>query len=113
MILFKRSADLQHWLADRKDERKKTGFVPTMGALHEGHLHLIESCRSFADFCICSIFVNPAQFNDPGDFEKYPINIEKDIEMLTKAGTDVVFLPSVQEIYPQGERGLETYDLGE
>ena len=64
------------------------------------------------DLTICSIFVNPAQFNDPKDFEKYPVSIEKDIEMLHEAGTDVLFLPSVEEIYPQGKTGLETYDLG-
>lgn len=113
MILFKKSSDLRHWLKSQKEGGRKTGFVPTMGALHEGHMHLVASCRSLADLCICSIFVNPAQFNDPKDFEKYPVSLEKDIEMLTKAGTDVLFLPAVPEIYPQGETGLEKYDLGE
>ena len=112
MILFKRSADLQRWVSEQKKEERKIGFVPTMGALHDGHLNLIETCRSLADLCICSIFVNPAQFNDPKDFAKYPVSMEKDIEMLTKAGTDVLFLPTVQEIYPQGAIGLEIYDLG-
>src|SRR5450432_1965348 len=112
MILFKRSEDLRLWVSKQKSQGKITGFVPTMGALHEGHIHLIQTCRSTADLAICSIFVNPAQFNDPKDFEKYPVSIEKDIEMLTKAGTDVVFLPSVKEIYPKGQTGLETYDLG-
>jgi pantoate--beta-alanine ligase len=112
MILFKRSADLRRRLYNQQQEGKKIGFVPTMGALHEGHMHLIQTCRSIADLSLCSIFVNPAQFNDPRDFEKYPVSLEKDIEMLTKAGTDLVFLPSVQEIYPEGETGLETYDLG-
>ncbi len=65
-----------------------------------------------ADQTICSIFVNPAQFNDPKDFEKYPVSIENDIHMLHHAGTDVLFLPSVVEIYPQGQTALETYDLG-
>jgi pantoate--beta-alanine ligase len=113
MILFKMSADLQRWLKSQKEGGRKTGFVPTMGALHEGHMRLVEACRSIADLCISSIFVNPAQFNDPKDFENYPVSIEKDIEMLTKAGTDVLFLPSVTEIYPRGESGLEKYDLGE
>jgi pantoate--beta-alanine ligase len=112
MILFKRSDDLRNWLADQNNKGGKAGFVPTMGALHEGHIGLIEACRSHSDRCICSIFVNPAQFNDPDDFKKYPISIENDIEMLAKAGTDVVFIPSVDEIYPQGDTGLETYDLG-
>src|SRR5450432_648310 len=112
MILFKRLEDLRHWVLLQKNRGKITGFVPTMGALHEGHINLIAACRSVADLSICSIFVNPVQFNDPKDFEKYPVSIEKDIEMLTKAGTDVVFLPSVKEIYPKGQTGLETYDLG-
>jgi pantoate--beta-alanine ligase len=112
MILFKRLADLQNWLNIHRAGGKKTGFVPTMGALHEGHMRLIESCRSVADLSICSIFVNPAQFNDPMDFEKYPVSLEKDIEMLAKAGTDLLFLPTVREIYPAGNKGLETYDLG-
>jgi pantoate--beta-alanine ligase len=112
MILFKKSGDLHRWLTDKKNKRRKTGFVPTMGALHEGHLRLIETCRPQTDLTICSIFVNPAQFNDRSDFEKYPVSLEKDIEMLERAGTDLVFIPSVNEIYPQGDTGLETYDLG-
>ncbi len=112
MILFKRSADLQQWVSEQKNKGRITGFVPTMGALHEGHIELIKACRSMVDLTICSIFVNPVQFNDPKDFEKYPVSIEKDIQMLHQAGTDVLFLPSVEEVYPQGKTGLETYDLG-
>jgi pantoate--beta-alanine ligase len=113
MILFKRSADLRQWVSEQKNKGRITGFVPTMGALHEGHIELIKACRSMVDLTICSIFVNPVQFNDPKDFEKYPVSIEKDIQMLHQAGTDAVFLPSVEEIYPQGKTGLETYDLGQ
>jgi pantoate--beta-alanine ligase len=98
-------------LDNQTEQGKKTGFVPTMGALHEGHLQLISTSQKVADLCICSIFVNPAQFNDPKDFEKYPVSTEKDIEMLTRAGTDVLFLPDTAEIYPNGNTGLETYDL--
>ncbi len=112
MILFKRSEDLLQWVQEQKNTGQITGFVPTMGALHEGHMQLIKACRSTVDQTICSIFVNPVQFNDPKDFEKYPVSIEKDIHMLHEAGTDVLFLPSVKEIYPQGQTGLETYDLG-
>ncbi len=112
MILFKRSEDLRQWVLEQKNTGQITGFVPTMGALHEGHIELIKACRSMVDQTICSIFVNPAQFNDPKDFEKYPVSIEKDTKMLHEAGTDVLFLPSVEEIYPQGKTGLETYDLG-
>jgi pantoate--beta-alanine ligase len=112
MILFKQSADLVQWLGSKRAAGKTTAFVPTMGALHQGHIHLIETGRSEADLSICSIFVNPSQFNDPKDFEKYPVSLEKDIELLLKAGTDLLFLPSVEEIYPGGLGGLETYDLG-
>lgn len=112
MILFKKSEDLRKWLAGQNNKGGKTGFVPTMGALHEGHISLIEACRSQTDLCICSIFVNPAQFNDRNDFEKYPVSLEMDIEMLAKAGTDLVFIPSEHEIYPKGDIGLETYKLG-
>lgn len=61
---------------------------------------------------VCSIFVNPTQFNDPKDFQKYPITLEKDIALLEQAGTDVLFLPEVEEVYPEGTSGLEHYDLG-
>jgi pantoate--beta-alanine ligase len=112
MILFKKSADLQKWLDQQRSLGKKTGFIPTMGALHEGHLTLVEASRKKSDISVCSIFVNPSQFNDPKDFEKYPKSTEKDIDLLTRAGTDVLFLPSVREIYPIGDKGLEIYDLG-
>jgi len=112
MILFKKSADLRNWLDNHRKGNKTTGFVPTMGALHAGHIQLIKSSQSITDLTICSIFVNPAQFNDLKDFEKYPVSLEKDIEMLELTGTDVLFLPAVQEIYPPGNGNLETYDLG-
>ena len=112
MILFKRSLDLQNWLSGQIAKGKTTGFVPTMGALHAGHIQLIETCRTISDRCICSIFINPAQFNDPLDFEKYPVSTEKDIEMLERAGTDILFLPSVAEMYPGESKYFEKYDLG-
>ena len=112
MILFKKSEDLLNWLDIQKKEGRTTGFVPTMGALHDGHMRLIQACRAVTSLCVSSIFVNPAQFNDPRDFEKYPVSLEKDIDMLTRAGNDTLFLPSVSEVYRQGSTGLETYDLG-
>jgi len=112
MILFKRSEDLRQWLKIRQSKGITTGFVPTMGALHEGHIRLVEACRAETGLCVCSIFVNPAQFNDPKDFEKYPVSLEKDIEMLHQSGADVLFLPAVSDIYPEGDQHLETYDLG-
>jgi pantoate--beta-alanine ligase len=83
-----------------------------MGALHAGHISLIDISKKACDITVCSIFVNPTQFNDPGDYQKYPITIEKDISLLEAAGVDALFLPEVHEMYPDGTAGLETYDLG-
>jgi pantoate--beta-alanine ligase len=112
MILFKKVTDLQQYLTEKKEHGETIGFAPTMGALHEGHLSLIESSRENNSITVCSIFVNPAQFNDPKDFEKYPITIEKDIQLLEFAGASVLFLPPVSEIYPNGIPGNQHYDLG-
>jgi pantoate--beta-alanine ligase len=112
MIIFKKKTDLEAYLLLQKQKEKKNGFVPTMGALHAGHLSLIESSRKDNSKTICSIFINPAQFNDPKDFEKYPITIEKDIYMLESAGCDLLFLPSADEIYPGGIEAKQHYSLG-
>jgi len=112
MILFKRAGDLTRWLQTQREAGHRTGFVPTMGALHEGHISLITISKRTTALTVCSIFVNPTQFNDPADFRKYPITIEKDITLLEKAGTDVLFLPDVSELYPAGTKDLEHYDLG-
>jgi len=87
--------------------------VPTMGALHQGHLSLIAAAKENTDLVVCSIFVNPTQFNDPADFEKYPVTIDQDITLLTAAGNDVLFLPSVQEMYPNGLAPERHYDFGQ
>src|SRR5690242_6983731 len=112
MIVFKKAADLSRHISLLKEENKTIGFVPTMGALHRGHLSLIEASKDQCDVTVCSIFVNPTQFNDPKDFEKYPITIEQDIKLLTQKDTDILFLPSVDEIYPDGVHHLAIYDLG-
>jgi len=112
MIITSKSADLTDQLKLYRANYKRIGFVPTMGALHQGHLSLINASKAGSDVTICSIFVNPAQFNDPKDFEKYPNTIDKDLQFLESAGTDIVFLPTVHEIYPAGIRNLEHYDLG-
>lgn len=93
-------------------EGKTIGFAPTMGALHEGHISLIQASRDATDLTVCSIFVNPAQFNDPKDYEKYPVTIEKDVAFLEQTGTDILFLPAVAEMYPSGLGDLEHYELG-
>ncbi|MFT3823607.1 MAG: pantoate--beta-alanine ligase [Chitinophagaceae bacterium] len=112
MIIFKEAAALASYLQNPENQQKTVGFVPTMGALHQGHLALIAQAHSQTDIVICSIFVNPTQFNDPADYQKYPNTIPKDVEQLTEAGTQVLFLPSVQEMYPAGTAQLEHYDLG-
>ncbi len=112
MILFKRSRDLIGYLDEQRSKGKQVGFIPTMGALHPGHISLIDISKKTVSLTVCSIFVNPAQFNDPKDFQKYPITIEKDIYLLEKAGTDVLFLPGTTEMYPEGTGSLEHYDLG-
>jgi pantoate--beta-alanine ligase len=112
MILFKRAGDLTRWLDQQRLSGKSIGFVPTLGALHAGHISLITISKRSAGVTVCSIFINPTQFNDPRDFQKYPITLEKDIALLERSGTDVLFLPDVDEVYPGGTSGLEHYNLG-
>jgi pantoate--beta-alanine ligase len=112
MIIFKYAADLKRYIQQQKNAGKQIGFVPTMGALHNGHIALIERAGQDSDITVCSIFVNPTQFNNPGDYQHYPNTIEKDILQLEKAGTNALFLPSIQEMYPNGTTGLEHYELG-
>jgi len=114
MILFKKGNDLRKWLDTQRTPGKTIGFVPTMGALHDGHLSLVRRSREQAAITVCSIFINPTQFNDAGDLAKYPVTIEKDIDMLEEAGCDVLFLPSIAEMYPEGIEAAKKnrYDLG-
>lgn len=112
MIIYKRAGDLVKSLEKHRAAGRSIGFVPTMGALHEGHISLIAISKRLTSLTVCSIFVNPTQFNDPGDFQKYPVTLERDIPMLEKAGVDILFLPEVAEMYPNGTKQLETYDLG-
>ncbi len=92
-------------------KQKTIGFVPTMGALHRGHIALVEAARAQCDEVVCSIFVNPIQFNNPLDLQKYPRTEESDLKMLADAGCDFVFMPSVEEMYP--EPATETFDFGQ
>lgn len=83
---------------------KRIGFVPTMGYLHEGHLSLVRESRSRADVCVMSIFVNPAQFGPDEDFERYPRDLDGDASLAEKAHVDILFVPTVDEMYPKGFR---------
>jgi pantoate--beta-alanine ligase len=111
MILIKDILTLQNHLLSYKNAAKTIGFVPTMGALHDGHISLVQKAISENDVMVSSIFVNPTQFNNPTDFQKYPITIDSDIEKLEKAGCGILFLPSVKEMYPANEK-KEHYELG-
>ncbi len=113
MIIFKESAALVKYLATQKDKGQIVGFVPTMGALHNGHTSLIALSKKNTDITVCSIFINPTQFNNPEDFKKYPITLGSDIVQLEKAGCDVLFIPPVTEIYPKGFQNPIKYNLGE
>lgn len=100
MIVIKSPVDLEKILLKPRQENKKIGFVATMGVLHNGHISLIKRSKHENDTTVCSIFINPKQFNDPKDLEKYPRPIENDLRLLTEEGTDIIFLPDYNEIYP-------------
>lgn len=100
MLIFKKVSDLQTWLNGKRAAGHLVGFVPTMGALHEGHLELVRMSKSDGCLSVASIFVNPTQFNDPKDLEKYPRMPEKDAALLISAGCDALFMPPVDEVYP-------------
>jgi pantoate--beta-alanine ligase len=99
VILFQRSADLRNYLAQFKGKNMQIGFVPTMGALHAGHLSLLKMAKEKCDIVVCSIFVNPTQFNLVSDLETYPRPIDNDIRLLVHNQCDILFNPNVDEIY--------------
>lgn len=94
--------ELEEQLQPLREKGYKLGFVPTMGALHDGHISLIKQAKTECDYVIVSIFVNPTQFNNPRDLEQYPRTESEDIALLEQNGCDFVFLPSVSEMYPAG-----------
>ncbi|MBC6113048.1 pantoate--beta-alanine ligase [Pedobacter fastidiosus] len=103
MEIFKTKTALKAFIEPLKASGLKIALVPTMGALHNGHISLIKLAQQNADIIICSIFVNPTQFTDPKDLEKYPRPIEHDLAMLEEAGCNGVFMPDVKEMYPEKE----------
>ena len=112
MFIFKRASQLREWITDSKASGRTTGFIPTMGALHAGHLSLVNRSKKETDATIVSIFVNPKQFNDQEDLRKYPRPIEHDLRMLYESGVDVLFLPEVEDIYPSGDTNKIDFDPG-
>lgn len=111
MHLCQTVAELQRLLDEHRRAGKTIGFVPTMGALHAGHLSLVQAAKSDCDVAVVSIFVNPTQFNDPKDLERYPRMPEQDAALLRTAGCDALFMPPVEEVYPPGQDLRVTLDF--
>lgn len=110
MEIFKEIQPLKTFLKDKRAQGSLIGLVPTMGALHKGHVSLIQASRKQNQVTVCSIYINPTQFNNSNDLLKYPRTIEKDLEMLENAGCDAVFCPENTEMYP--EKSILTMDFG-
>ncbi len=110
MKVFKTIDSIHQFVLEAKGTGKKVGFVPTMGALHQGHISLVNAARRDNDIVIVSIFVNPIQFNNPQDLDKYPRTLDTDSLLLEQASCDAIFYPSVEEMYP--ERVTKKYDFG-
>lgn len=101
MITYSTVAEIQDAIQDAQKNGKKVGFVPTLGALHNGHMSLIRLARDENDIVVCSIFVNPTQFNEKSDLDKYPRTLDADSKMLEQEHCDILFTPSIDEVYPE------------
>ena len=110
MIIIQEIKELRATLAAERALGKSIGFVPTMGALHDGHISLVSRCKKENEVCVVSIFVNPTQFNDKNDFKMYPRTLDKDCAWLESAGCDYVFIPSENEMYPESDTRI--FNLG-
>lgn len=110
MKVVRTAAELNEEVAKQRRTGQTIGFVPTMGALHVGHISLVNKCLNDGCYTICSIFVNPTQFNDKNDLKNYPRMPEKDLALLEERGVHLVFMPSVEEIYPEPDARI--FDFG-
>ncbi|MEZ3520552.1 MAG: pantoate--beta-alanine ligase [Muribaculaceae bacterium] len=110
MEIIKTTAGLSTRLSEAREAGKSIGLVPTMGALHAGHLSLVERARRENDIVVVSVFVNPTQFNNPDDLRTYPRTVDADCRLLSEAGVDYAFVPSVDEIYPEPD--TRVFNLG-
>ena len=111
MRVFRLQSALREFLDKKRTDGRTIGFVPTMGALHAGHGSLIALSKRTCDVTVCSVFVNPTQFNDPKDLEKYPRDEAADTAFLEKHGCDALYVPDVKDVYPDGADALVDYDL--
>jgi pantoate--beta-alanine ligase len=111
MQVYKTTESLRTGLSLHRNKNTSIGFVPTMGALHEGHLSLVRTCLNSDNITVVSIYVNPTQFNDPNDLKNYPRNIESDLALLRSVDCHVVFVPDDQEMYPEPD--TRTFDFDE
>lgn len=110
--LFTNKSELKEFLEEGSARSHSKGFVPTMGALHSGHMSLLRKCRQDNDITVVSIFINPTQFNDKKDLAAYPVTTEADLKMLEAEHCDVVFIPGRSEMYPEGESTFKHLDFG-
>ncbi len=106
MQIIREAAAMQQYIEERRRAGRTIGLVPTMGALHDGHLSLLRRCRADSDVAVMTLFVNPKQFDRPDDLARYPRDLDRDADLARAAGTDVIFQPAVEEMYP---RGYATY----
>lgn len=112
MIIIRTVSELEQYVGRERNNGRSIGLVPTMGALHAGHLSLVERAVKENDDVIVSVFVNPTQFNNPTDLATYPRTEEEDCRLLARAGVSVAFVPAVEEIYPSGAKQEKEFDLG-
>ena len=110
MLIFRQIIEVKLFLAELQQQKRTIGFVPTMGALHQGHISLIEVSKQQCDVTVCSIFVNPTQFNNSEDLTRYPRTPEVDIQLLKDSGCDVLYMPDVNDIYPEPD--TRQFDFG-
>lgn len=108
MQIFRNPREMQAAIQTMHREGQKVALVPTMGFIHQGHIEVVRVARQNADRVVVSIFVNPTQFNDPTDYEKYPRDEERDARLLREAGTDILYLPRTEDIYPEGVNQTST-----